>query len=124
MPSARLSVTACLLLTACAHPAWQIRGAGLAGIAGGDLVRACRDGQAEDCQALAESLDTRGFDALAPRGVRRPLRMGRADAGLLALGLLTTLGICWARVMTLLYTSETLYLQALRPLYGFVRDWL
>jgi energy-coupling factor transporter ATP-binding protein EcfA2/energy-coupling factor transporter transmembrane protein EcfT len=75
-------------------------------------------------QALAESLDTRGFDALAPRGVRRPLRMSGLDWGLIGLGLLVTLGVCWARVMMLLYTSETLYLQALRPLYGFVRDWI
>lgn len=74
--------------------------------------------------ALAESLDTRGFDPVAPRGVRRPLRMGGLDWALLGLGVGVALGVCAARVLMLLYTSETLYLQPLRPLYGFVRDWL
>ncbi len=81
MPSARLSVTACLLLTACAHPAWQIRGAGLAGIAGGDLVRACRDGQAEDCQALAESLEQAHADEPAQREAIYLLRLQGCEQG-------------------------------------------
>ena len=74
--------------------------------------------------SLAESLDSRGFDPLAPRAVRRPLRLRGLDLGLMLAAAGLTLGIASARLLYLLYTSDTWYLPALRPLYGFVRAWL
>jgi energy-coupling factor transport system permease protein len=74
--------------------------------------------------ALAESLDARGFDPLAPRGVRRPLRAGPLD---LALGLSAaalTLAVLGARLLYLLYTADLMYLPRARGLYAFVRAWL
>ncbi len=74
-------------------------------------------------QNLAESLDARGFDPLARRSVRRPLRLTAIDGVLLVGGALLTTAIASARLLFLLYTSETWYAPALRPLYGFVRSW-
>jgi energy-coupling factor transport system permease protein len=74
-------------------------------------------------QNLAESLDARGFDPLAPRAVRRPLSMGAGEAALLAGVTLLGVGALASRGLYLLYTTDTLYLPALRPLYGFVRAW-
>lgn len=73
---------------------------------------------------LAESLDTRGFDPLAPRAVRRPLRMTGGDWGALVAALGLTLGVAGARGMYLLYTADLLYVPAMRGLYGWVRAWL
>ena len=73
-------------------------------------------------RTLAESLDARGFDA--PRAVWRPLRMAGVDWAALGGALGLTLALVSARLVTLLYTSETWYSPGLRPLYGFVRDWL
>ena len=75
-------------------------------------------------QNLAESLDARGFDPLAPRAVRRPLRFRTIDLVLLGSAGALTLAVATARLLFLLYTWETLYLPELRPLYGFVRSWL
>lgn len=75
-------------------------------------------------QNLAESLDARGFDPVAPRAVRRPLRMGALDHGLLALSLLVCLAAVACRILFLLYTSETWYHPSLRPLLAFTREWL
>lgn len=75
-------------------------------------------------RALAESLDSRGFDAASPRAVRNPLRFGRADRGLLASVFLASVALASLRVVFLLYTSDTWYHPALRPLYGWVRGWL
>ena len=75
-------------------------------------------------QVLAEALDSRGFDPVAPRAVRRPLVFGVWDVVLMATGCVVALGLAGSRLAYLLYTSETLYIQALRPLYGFVRAWL
>ena len=75
-------------------------------------------------QNLAESLDARGFDPLAPRTERRPLRLRWWDvAALVAAGCLSG-GALAARILFALYTSDALYLSGLRPLYGFVRSWL
>lgn len=74
--------------------------------------------------SLAESLDARGFDPLSPRAVRRPLRLGRLDLVVLVTALTLTLAVTGPRLLYLLYTSDTLYLPVLRPLYGFVRAWL
>lgn len=73
---------------------------------------------------LAESLDARGFDPLAPRTERRPLRMGGVDWAALFGALALTLPALAGRLLYLLYTSETWYHPALRPVYGFVRAWL
>lgn len=75
-------------------------------------------------QVLAEALDSRGFDPVAPRAVRRPLAFGVSDYAVVLVGLGTALALAGTRIAYLLYTSETLYIQALRPLYGFVRAWL
>jgi energy-coupling factor transport system permease protein len=73
---------------------------------------------------LATSLDARGFDALAKRTERHPLVMRTWEAALL-LGVYSALvGVVGARLSYVLYTTETAYVPALRPLYGFVRNWL
>ena len=75
-------------------------------------------------QVLAEALDSRGFDPVAPRAVRKPLAFAFWDYVLLLMGLSSAVAIAASRLAYLLYTSETLYIQALRPLYGFVRAYL
>ena len=35
-----------------------------------------------------------------------------------------TLAVVAMRLLYALYTAEALYIQALRPVYGFVRAWL
>lgn len=75
-------------------------------------------------QVLAESLDARGFDPVAPRTVRRPLVFRGLDWGVMSATVGVTLAVLGSRVAYLLYVSETVYVQALRPLYGFVRAWL
>lgn len=73
---------------------------------------------------LAESLDARGFDPLGPRAVRRPLRMRAPDLVLVGAVGLVTGAVALSRLLYVLYTSDTWYLPALRPLYGLVRGWL
>lgn len=73
---------------------------------------------------LAESLDARGFDPTAPRTERRPLRMRPLDWGVLMGAAMVTIPAVCGRLLYLLYTSETWYHPALRPVYGFVRRWL
>lgn len=75
-------------------------------------------------RALAESLDARGFDPVAPRSARRPLVMRSGEKLLLGGALAVTLAAVTARGLYLLYTAELLYLPALRPLYGLVRRWM
>lgn len=75
-------------------------------------------------QVLAESLDARGFDPTAPRAVRRPLRLRWSDGAVLSAAVTVTGALATARVLYLLYTSEVLYLPALRGVYGAVRGWL
>jgi len=75
-------------------------------------------------RALAESLDARGFDPVAPRAVRRPLRMRPWEPAVLAgAGALGAAALA-ARLLYLLYTSETAWFPALRPVYALVRRWL
>ncbi len=74
--------------------------------------------------ALATSLDARGFDALAPRTERRALWMRPWERVLLVGVVLGTAAVVAARLSYVLYTTETAYVPALRPLYGFVRAWL
>jgi energy-coupling factor transport system permease protein len=74
--------------------------------------------------ALAESLDARGFDPVAPRTAWRPLRMGRGDLASLSLVVALTVTLVVSRGLFLLYVNDLLYVPLLRPLYGFVRAWL
>lgn len=73
---------------------------------------------------LATSLDARGFDPLGARTERRPLVMQGWEWGVLTAAFTGTACVVAARLLYVLYTTETLYLRALRPLYGFVRSWL
>ena len=75
-------------------------------------------------RALAESLDARGFDPVAPRAVRRPLVMRSWELVLLAAAGGITLAATAARLLFAAYTSELVYFPGLRSLYGFVRAWL
>jgi len=75
-------------------------------------------------QNLAESLDVRGFDPMVPRSHRTPLVMRRRDWTVLVGGLSVCVLLVAVRVLYILYTSDVLYLSELRPLYGFVRNWL
>lgn len=74
--------------------------------------------------ALAESLDARGFDPVGPRGTLRPLRWRFTDSLILGATGTLTAAICLARALYLLYTSEALYIPSLRPLYAAVRAWM
>lgn len=75
-------------------------------------------------RALAETLDSRGFDSEAPRGVRRPLAFRPWERGLLVgLGAAVS-AVVSLRLLFILYASELLYVPELRALYGFVRAWL
>lgn len=75
-------------------------------------------------QALAETLDARGFHPSAPRStVSRSTGSPFAlSAGVLALGSAGAISV--ARGLYLLYGADILYLPALRPLYAIVRIWL
>ena len=75
-------------------------------------------------RALAESLDARGFDATAPRGLRRPLRAGTGEVIIVCVAGLLTLAIASARLLFALYVTETWYHPSLRPLYVVVRGYL
>ena len=73
---------------------------------------------------LAESLDARGFDPVAPRAIRQPLRFSPWEPWILVLSMGFCVSIVGARLLYLLYSSDSLYIAQLRPLYAFVRDWL
>ena len=75
-------------------------------------------------RALAESLDARGFDPVAPRSARHPLRWSRLDVVVLGLAGALTAAAVAVRVLYLLYTAGVLYLPMLRPVYGWVRRWM
>jgi hypothetical protein len=44
--------------------------------------------------------------------------------GVLSVAVLGTAAVVAARLAYVLYTTDTAYVPALRPLYGFVRTWL
>ncbi len=75
-------------------------------------------------RTMAESLDARGFDAHAPRGIRRPLRMRAWEPAVLALAGTGVLAALSARLLYAAYVAEVVYFPGLRPVYGFVRAWL
>ena len=75
-------------------------------------------------RALSEALDTRGFDPSTPRTQRVPLRMEGWEVLLLVgmgCGLCMTVG---AELLYRAYLAELVYSPALRPVLGWVRDWL
>ncbi len=74
--------------------------------------------------SVAESLDARGFDPTAARAVMRPLRMKQWEKWLLMGAFSITLTALSARVLFELYAADSLYVPALRGLYGAVRGWL
>ena len=73
---------------------------------------------------LGESLDSRGFDPVAPRAVRKPLIFGRFEPALIASATAVTLAALTMRLLYLMYTWDSVYIAALRPMYAFVRHWL
>ncbi len=75
-------------------------------------------------RSLAESLDSRGFDASSPRSAGRSLRLATWEWPVLGAAVLLTGGAVAMRLLFVLYSSEVLYIRSLRPLYGFVRQWL
>lgn len=72
-------------------------------------------------RALAESLDSRGFDASAPRAVRRPLRLRAMDVAVLCVATVVSFSVAAARVLFVLYTSDTWYHPGLREFYALAR---
>ncbi len=83
------------------------------------LVRAVRHSR-----ALSDALLVRGFDPLSPsaRGLLPPwpLRERLLVAALFGL----TLAVLAAKILFWLYLQEVLYVESLRTLYAFVRDFL
>lgn len=75
-------------------------------------------------RALAEALDARGFDPLAARTAWRPLKLSALDGAIGALSVGTTVVLTSAKLLFVLYTSDILWIPALRPLYAVVRTWL
>ncbi len=73
---------------------------------------------------LGESLDSRGFDPVAPRAVRNPLAFAAFEPPLIAMVFGLTFCALGMRLMYLLYTWDSVYIPALRPVYAFVRGWL
>lgn len=73
---------------------------------------------------LAEALDSRGFDTETPRSEREVLVLRRWDWALMTLAIWVGVSVASARLLYVLYTTETLYVPSLRPVYGFVRAWL
>ena len=74
-------------------------------------------------RALAESLDARGFDPVAPRAVRRPLLLRSGDAVVLTGALAASTLVLICRLLFALYTSDTWYHPVLLPVYAAVRAW-
>ena len=73
---------------------------------------------------LGESLDARGFDPIAPRAVRKPLRFGPLEPMLIAAVCTPTFTSVSMRLLYLLYTWDSVYVSSLRPMYAFVRAWM
>lgn len=89
-----------------------------------DLMRPVLARALRRARSLAESLDARGFDAAAARAPLRPLRIAAWEWPILIGAWAVALGAAAGRALFLLYTTDTWYLPALRPLYAFFRSWL
>ncbi len=72
---------------------------------------------------LADALLTRGFDPLAPTK-RPPEPWPGGERLLIFCFALMCLAVAVAKVFFWLYLQEVLYLEPLRPLYAFCRNWL
>jgi len=75
-------------------------------------------------RSVAESLDIRGFDSESPRAVHRPLFFRKGEPVVLGVALLATCMLLAGRLLYVAYLNELAYFPALRPLYGFIRQWL
>jgi len=75
-------------------------------------------------RALAEALDTRGFDPDVPRRLRRPLKMRIWEPALLTAVWSGVFAIGSMEVLYRAYLAELVYSPALRPVFGLVRNWL
>ncbi len=73
---------------------------------------------------LGESLDSRGFDPVAPRAVRQPLVFSGFERPLIAAATAITVSALTMRLLYLMYTWDSIYIPELRPMYAFVRHWL
>ena len=73
---------------------------------------------------LAESLDTRGFDAAAQRAEVVPLAWRARDSAVLTVAVVVLALVTAMRGIYGLYTADVWYHSGLRPIYGFVRAWL
>jgi TPR repeat protein len=82
MRTSTLTLAACTLLLGCGHrAAWDVKGAGLRSLVGKELLRACSDGQAEDCFALASRLEQINADSPEQRQALYHLHLLACEQG-------------------------------------------
>ncbi len=82
MRSTPLVILACALSLGCGpKPAWHVKGAGLKSLVGKDMMRSCRDGQAEDCYALADRLEQVNANTPEQRQARYHLHLQACQQG-------------------------------------------
>lgn len=75
-------------------------------------------------RALAESLDARGFDPLAPRTVLLPPQIPALERAVLAAGTLLLAALASLRILFLLYQSAVWYDGRLLEVYAWIRVWM
>ena len=75
-------------------------------------------------RALAESLETRGFDPSGPRIAVATTDEKPLQNAFLVGAVTLTCAAVGLRVVMILYTVDLAYFPQLRPVYGFVRHWL
>ncbi len=75
-------------------------------------------------QVLAEALDARGFDPVAPRTERDPLRFRGLDLAVGGVAFAAVVAVVGLRFAFVLYTTDTAWSPVLLPLYSFTRRWL
>ncbi len=90
----------------------------------GNLLRPVAARCIRRAQALAETLDARGFHPSSPRTTARVSSMSTLAAAVAGSAMFGALAIAAARVLYLLYGADILYVPGLRPLYAFVRAWM
>ncbi len=74
--------------------------------------------------ALAESLDSRGYDPDVARASWRPLRMRPGEVALVVGAVAGTAVVCGVRALFWAYGQDLFYAAPLRPLYAWARAWL
>ncbi len=75
-------------------------------------------------RGLAEALDARGFDPVAPRTERIPLVWRWNDSVVLAGVAGPTFGLLTVRMLYLAYTGDLWWDVRLLPVYAFARGWM